>query len=173
LIYIPLPDEVSRLSILQANLRKSPVASDVDLDFLAKNTHGFSGADLAEICQRAAKLAIREDIDLDMQRLRERKARQEAGEDVGMEDEDDEADGVAEISRKHFEEAMGYARRSVSDNDIRKYEMFSQNLQQQRGFGNNFKFPDSAAGGNSSTQAMDVSSNTGFGEEGGDDDLYA
>jgi transitional endoplasmic reticulum ATPase len=68
---------------------------------------------------------------------------------------------------------MGYARRSVSDNDIRKYEMFSQNLQQQRGFGNNFKFPDSAAGGNSSTQAMDVSSNTGFGEEGGDDDLYA
>lgn len=99
LIYIPLPDEVSRLSILQANLRKSPVASDVDLDFLAKNTHGFSGADLAEICQRAAKLAIREDIDLDMQRLRERKARQEAGEDVGMEDEDDEADGVAEISR--------------------------------------------------------------------------
>ncbi|GAB5585965.1 AAA ATPase cdc48 [Umbelopsis nana] len=173
LIYIPLPDEVSRLSILQANLRKSPVASDVDLDFLAKNTHGFSGADLAEICQRAAKLAIREDIDLDMQRLRERKARQEAGEDVGMEDEDDETDGVAEISRKHFEEAMGYARRSVSDNDIRKYEMFSQNLQQQRGFGNNFKFPDSAAGGNSSTQAMDVSSNTGFGEEGGDDDLYA
>lgn len=99
LIYIPLPDEVSRLSILQANLRKSPVASDVDLDFLAKNTHGFSGADLAEICQRAAKLAIREDIDLDMQRLRERKARQEAGEDVGMEDEDDETDGVAEISR--------------------------------------------------------------------------
>lgn len=79
------------------------------------------------------------------------------------------------LYRKHFEEAMAYARRSVSDNDIRKYEMFSQNLQQQRGFGNNFKFPDSAgAGGNASTQAMDgVSSNTGFGEEGGDDDLYA
>lgn len=98
LIYIPLPDEVSRLSILTANLRKSPVASDVDLNFLAKNTHGFSGADLAEICQRAAKLAIREDIDKDIQRERERKARQEAGEDVGM-DEDEEDDGVAEISK--------------------------------------------------------------------------
>jgi transitional endoplasmic reticulum ATPase len=84
---------------LQANLRKSPVATDVDLDFLSKNTHGFSGADLAEICQRAAKLAIREDIDRDMQRERERKARQEAGEDVGMEDEDDDSDGVSEISR--------------------------------------------------------------------------
>ena len=36
---------------------------------------------------------------------------------------------------------MKYARRSVSDNDIRRYEMFSQNLQQSRGF-NTFKFPD-------------------------------
>jgi transitional endoplasmic reticulum ATPase len=42
---------------------------------------------------------------------------------------------------------MKYARRSVSDNDIRKYEMFAQTLQQQRGFGTNFKFPGEAAGG--------------------------
>merc|ERR1711990_239607 len=37
LIYIPLPDAQSRVKILQANLRKSPLAKDVDLDFLAKN----------------------------------------------------------------------------------------------------------------------------------------
>ncbi|CAO3685627.1 unnamed protein product [Umbelopsis ramanniana] len=172
LIYIPLPDEVSRLSILTANLRKSPVASDVDLNFLSKNTHGFSGADLAEICQRAAKLAIREDIGKDIEREKERKRRQEAGEDVGMED-DDESDGVTEIARKHFEEAMSFARRSVSDNDIRRYDQFSQNLQQQRGFGSNFKFPDSAGATGSDAQAMDgVSGNAGFGEEAGDDDLY-
>merc|ERR1712227_832951 len=48
LIYIPLPDEPSRLSILQASLRKSPVASEVDLTYLSKVTHGFSGADLTE-----------------------------------------------------------------------------------------------------------------------------
>jgi len=46
---------------------------------------------------------------------------------------------------------MKFARRSVSDNDIRKYEMFAQTLVQSRGLGNNFKFPDSnvpaAAGG--------------------------
>uniref|UniRef100_A0AAQ6A6G8 Transitional endoplasmic reticulum ATPase n=1 Tax=Amphiprion ocellaris TaxID=80972 RepID=A0AAQ6A6G8_AMPOC len=53
LIYIPLPDEKSRISILKANLRKSPISKDVDLDFLAKMTNGFSGADLTEICQRA------------------------------------------------------------------------------------------------------------------------
>ena len=34
---------------------------------------------------------------------------------------------------------MKFARRSVSDNDIRKYEMFAQTLQQSRGFGGNFR----------------------------------
>lgn len=140
LIYIPLPDEAGRLSILEATLRKSPVSSDVDLNFLAKNTHGFSGADLTEICQRSAKLAIRESIDADIRRAREKK---EAG-DEKME-EDTEEDPVPEITRyvllsilhvkfivltlpfsAHFEEAMKYARRSVSDQDIRRYEMFAQ-----------------------------------------------
>merc|ERR1712072_1380997 len=41
LIYIPLPDEGSRISIFKANLRKSPIAADVDLEVLAKFTNGF------------------------------------------------------------------------------------------------------------------------------------
>lgn len=45
---------------------------DVDLDFLAKMTNGFSGADLTEICQRACKLAIRESIENEIRRERER-----------------------------------------------------------------------------------------------------
>jgi len=52
----------------------------------------------------------------------------------------DEDDPVPEITRAHFEEAMKFARRSVSDNDIRKYEMFAQTLQQSRGFGQNFRW---------------------------------
>jgi SpoVK/Ycf46/Vps4 family AAA+-type ATPase len=63
LIYIPLPDEQSRLQIFKACLRKSPVAKDVDLHALAKYTQGFSGADITEICQRACKYAIRENIE--------------------------------------------------------------------------------------------------------------
>lgn len=51
----------------------------------------------------------------------------------------EEYDPVPEITRAHFEEAMKFARRSVSDNDIRKYEMFAQTLQQSRGFGGNFR----------------------------------
>ncbi|ORX56832.1 transitional endoplasmic reticulum ATPase [Hesseltinella vesiculosa] len=156
LIYIPLPNDASRLDILQAQLRKSPVAPDVDLNFIAKNTNGFSGADLAEICQRAAKLAIRRDIERDIKRER-------AGEDVEM----DESEENAYITRADFEEAMKFARRSVSEIDIRRYESFAQNLQQQRGFGS-FKFPTAAevSGG-----ADNASSN--FAQEEADDDLYA
>ena len=43
---------------------------------------------------------------------------------------------MPEVAKRHFEEAMRFARRSVSDNDIRRYEMFAQTLQQSRGFGN-------------------------------------
>lgn len=63
LIYIPLPDEASRLQIFKACLRKSPVSKDVDLAALSRYTHGFSGADITEICQRACKYAIRENIE--------------------------------------------------------------------------------------------------------------
>lgn len=102
LIYIPLPDEASRISILTACLKKSPVAPDVDLNFLAKTTHGFSGADLTEICQRAAKLAIRESIDSDIRRARE-KAEKGEGEDSM---EEDEEDPVPQITRFVFFSAL-------------------------------------------------------------------
>ncbi|KND01263.1 transitional endoplasmic reticulum ATPase [Spizellomyces punctatus DAOM BR117] len=163
LIYIPLPDEKSRRSILGATLRKSPVSKTVDLDYMAKMSNGFSGADLTEICQRACKLAIRESIEKEINRERARKDAQSRGEELM----DDDEDPVPEITRAHFEEAMKFARRSVSDNDIRKYEMFAQNLQQRLGFGGSFKFPESgsgATGGNEGAFAEDVTA---------DDDLYS
>jgi len=169
LIYIPLPDEPSRLSILKAQLKKSPVAADVDLPFLAKTTHGYSGADLTEICQRAAKLAIRESIESDIRRQREKREKEEAAGDDDDAEMDEEEDPVPEITKDHFEEAMKYARRSVSDQDIRRYEMFSQNLQQSRGFGNNFRFPEGSGPGSTSAPT----GNTGFQDETQEDDLYA
>merc|ERR1712203_934809 len=128
------------------------------MGFLAKMTKGFSGADLTEICQRACKLAIRESIDADIRREKERQkkiasksrlttskwaSKSSAGAAMDVDDEDDP---VPEITKRHFEEAMKFARRSVSDNDSKKYEIFSQTLQQARGFGNNFRFPDGSTG---------------------------
>jgi transitional endoplasmic reticulum ATPase len=140
LIYIPLPDTKSREAVLKATLRKSPVSRDVDLVFLAESTKGYSGADLTEICQRACKIAIRESIEKERERERIKQEHVAQGLDISMAMDEDP---VPEITRKHFEEAMRYARRSVSDKDIQRYEMFAQTLHQSRGLGvNNFKFPD-------------------------------
>jgi len=121
LIYIPLPDLKSRIEVFRAVLRKSPVSKDVDIEFLSTKTEGFSGADITEICQRATQLAIRESIEKEAELL-------ERG-DMEVEN----FDPVPEITRKHFALAMKTARRSVSDGDLRKYEMFAQTLSQQRG----------------------------------------
>ena len=163
LIYVPLPDEVARLGILKAQLRKTPVSGDVDLGFIATKTHGFSGADLGFITQRAVKLAIKESISADIQRTKEREA---AGEDIDMEDEGEE-DPVPELTKRHFEDAMQMARRSVSDVEIRRYEAFAQQMK-NTGPGAFFKFPE---GGNDSGAAGGGAGNS-FGDAGNDDGLY-
>jgi transitional endoplasmic reticulum ATPase len=140
LIYIPLPDDGSRKAIFKAALRKSPVAPDVDIELLSKVTQGFSGADITEICQRSCKYAIRESIERDLERSRR------AAENPDLMEED-VADPVPSITKAHFEEAMKYARRSVSDADIRKYQAFAQTLQQSRGFGSDFRFPEGGVAG--------------------------
>jgi transitional endoplasmic reticulum ATPase len=127
LIYIPMPDFESRLGILRATLRKSPVSKDVDLSYLASQTDKFTGADLTEICQSACKLAIREEIERDIERGR---LREEAGEE--MEEEDEIEDTMPEILPRHFESAVRNARRSVSDRDLAQYASFAQTLQQSR-----------------------------------------
>lgn len=164
LIYIPLPDMASRIQIFKANLRKSPIAPDVSFEALGQFTDGYSGADITEICQRACKNAIRENIAAEVELERRKAANPDA-----MEEE--AADLVPCITRAHFEESMKFARRSVSDADIRKYQAFSQTLQQSRGIGADFRFPD----------ARPSTANPNLGGTGGaatavaddDDDLYS
>ncbi|KPA80042.1 putative Transitional endoplasmic reticulum ATPase [Leptomonas pyrrhocoris] len=163
LIYIPLPDKASRVAIIKASFRKSPLASDVDVDQIAAATHGFSGADLAGVCQRACKMAIRESINKEIQLEELKKA--------GQLDENADIDPVPEITRAHVEEAMRGARRSVSDADIRRYDMFRTSMQQSRAFGNTAA-PAPDAGAGSSTGAGADAGNSGAAPE-DDDDLYS
>jgi transitional endoplasmic reticulum ATPase len=157
LVYVPLPDQASRVSILRAQLRKTPVADDVNIEFIAQNTHGFSGADLGFVTQRAVKLAIKQSISIDIER---RKAREAAGEDVEMEVE--EEDPVPVLTKAHFEEAMRSARRSVTDVEIRRYEAFAQSMKNSGG-SSFFRFPDA--------EQAAAEQNT-FGAGGEDEDLY-
>lgn len=55
---------------------------DVDLTYVAKVTHGFSGADLTEVCQRACKLAIRQSIEAEIRREKEEAHQQPGAMDV-------------------------------------------------------------------------------------------
>lgn len=161
LMYIPMPDYQSRLAILRATLRNSPMSSDVDLPYLARKTDKFSGADLSEICQHACKLAIREEIEHEAQK-----------QEFIEENEDEEIDDfLPELLPRHFEDAVRQARRSVSDRDLAQYQSFATSLQQTSPFaGNgqllsNFTFPirpSSQRENDDNVEAMDED----------DDDLY-
>ena len=166
LIYIPMPDEESRNSILKACLRKTPISSKVDLEFLAKTAKGFTGADLTEICQRATKYAIRESIDMEREQEAAKLALESQGESKENDGEDnmqEDIDHVPELLPKHFEMAMREARRSVNDNELMKYQSF-QGFLSQNGCGgefSQFSFPGSG-------QALGAQ----LDDDDDDDDLY-
>lgn len=111
LVYIPLPDVKSRHSILKAKLHKTPIdESEVDLKAIARSLEGFSGADLSEICQRAAKLAIRESIEYEIK------------------NPDSKEDPVPCLTKRHFDEALKYARKSVTRQEIESFEAFARSM---------------------------------------------
>jgi transitional endoplasmic reticulum ATPase len=89
-------------------------------------TEGFSGADITEICQRAAKNAIRDSITAGI----ERQKRVEAGE-LTQEEADALPDPVPCITKEHFEASMSKARRSVGPEIIQQYDEFSSKIKQQ------------------------------------------
>ena len=170
MVYVPLPDEPARAGILKAQLRKTPVAPDVNIDYLASQTHGFSGADLGFVTQRAVKLAIKQSIAIDIQRTKEREVENpegaegaDAGDRMAV-DEAEAEDPVPELTKAHFAEAMQSARRSVNDVEIRRYEAFAQQMKNTGGSAF-FRFPEDGEGGQNG-------SGGGFGNAADDEGLY-
>ncbi|ALM06499.1 peptidase M41 [Sediminicola sp. YIK13] len=60
-IYVDLPDLNERKEIFEVHLRPIKTAETLDLDFLARQTPGFSGADIANVCNEAALIAARKE----------------------------------------------------------------------------------------------------------------
>jgi cell division protease FtsH len=58
-VLVDRPDKIGRLAILKVHAREVPLASDADLEVIAAMTPGFAGADLANIINEAALLAVR------------------------------------------------------------------------------------------------------------------
>ena len=66
-LFVPPPDRAARETILNIHLAERPVAPDVDVPWLARNSSGFSGADLCNLVETAADEAIHASIESGME----------------------------------------------------------------------------------------------------------
>lgn len=99
-IYIPLPPESDRVEIFKVHMRPLAVSFDEPLESvitsLASKTKGYSGAEIAKLCQMAGKLALKENIDTEA------------------------------IEWRHFEEALRVVRPKTKPDQLKVYEDFQQ-----------------------------------------------
>jgi len=100
LIYVPVPDQAGRRRILAIHTEGMPLASDVDLDMLARRTDRFTGADLEDLVRRAGLFALRQNL------------------------------GATEVNADHFAHALDDTRASVTEEMEREYEQMSARLKQ-------------------------------------------
>jgi transitional endoplasmic reticulum ATPase len=179
-IFVDLPDFPARISIFKASLRKSPLDPDVDLAHMAEQTNGYSGADLGGICKNAAKIAIRNQIEFSVAKVKAKAAAREEAEANGIEymsdDEDEEEDDVPTITMAMMLLALQDSTRSVTEADYKKYldmkDLFeSQNGSSMRSAAAPVAMPQAAPvqnqGGN---QQLDLG---GDDDEDDLDDIYA
>ncbi len=108
LVYVAPPDEKSRYEIFRIHLTKKPLGSDVDLNILAEDTEGFTGADIALVCSEATMLAIREHVN--------------SGKSTGS-----ESIKELKIGYHHFRDAMTKVK-PQSKKEMEKYKKISENF---------------------------------------------
>jgi len=169
-IFVDLPDFPARISIFQACLRKSPLDPDVDLAHMAEQTNGFSGADIGGICKAAAKVAIRNQIEASVAKVKAKAAAREEAVAQGIEymsdDEEEEEDDVPTITMAMMLLAFQDATRSVTETDYKEYlrmkELFQkEGAAQGRSMAPAQAAPVAPAANNMGNQQLDL---------GGDDD---
>uniref|UniRef100_A0AC34GT89 AAA+ ATPase domain-containing protein n=1 Tax=Panagrolaimus sp. ES5 TaxID=591445 RepID=A0AC34GT89_9BILA len=169
-IYIPLPDEANREAILKATLRRTKYSDEIDLKVIAKVTNGFSSADLNEICTNACKIAIRDRI----KNIEAFKKRNEERNRRGFVTSDDKYEEVVtQITKEHFKQAMRSASRSVSEKDVRIYEIFKSKNSEGSADLRNFDFPlSSNCGNNDNENGGNRVTNVSATESDSDEDYY-
>ncbi len=96
-VFVPAPDEKARLEIFNIHTKNMPLKG-VDLKKLAKETDGYSGADIESLCREAGLNAMREDMN------------------------------AKEVGKKHFEEAMKEAKPSITTDIVRYYERLMESF---------------------------------------------
>ncbi|MFA4935466.1 MAG: CDC48 family AAA ATPase [Candidatus Methanoperedens sp.] len=108
LIYITPPDRDARYEIFKVHTAKTPLDSDVDLNALADDTDGFTGADIASVCNEATMLAIREYVN------------------AGKPTDENSAMGL-KVGYHNFRDAMTKVK-PYSKKELEKYTKISENF---------------------------------------------
>ncbi|MGC9345517.1 MAG: AAA family ATPase, partial [Candidatus Bathyarchaeales archaeon] len=100
LIYVPSPDEKSRLRIFKIYTETMPLAKDVNLEHLASITQNYSGADIEALCREAAMHALRRNVN------------------------------AKEVTKEDFQEAMKMIGPSVTPDMEKWYKSFIRQIRQ-------------------------------------------
>ena len=93
-VYVPLPDLDTRRKVLEVHTRKIPVGDGVNLETVAERTEGYSGAEIAAVCNEAALAALEEDVNTDT------------------------------VTEKHFQTALNNLKPRISQNLFEIYKKF-------------------------------------------------
>ncbi len=96
ILLVNASEEDGRLQILQIHTKKMPIAKDVDLKEIAKETNGYTGADLEAVAREAAYFALREDM------------------------------SSKQVKKKHFDEALKKIKPSVNKSTIDLYKKIEE-----------------------------------------------
>ncbi|MDD5012310.1 MAG: CDC48 family AAA ATPase [Candidatus Nanoarchaeia archaeon] len=96
ILLVNAPEDDGRLEVLKIHTKKMPLAKDVDLKYIAKETSGYTGADLEAVAREAAYFALRKDIN------------------------------SKEVKKEHFEEALKKVKPSVTKSTIDLYKRIEE-----------------------------------------------
>ncbi|XP_065095901.1 katanin p60 ATPase-containing subunit A-like 1 [Ochlerotatus camptorhynchus] len=108
-IYIPLPNREGREALLKINLREVKVGESVDLNKIATQLDGYSGADITNVCRDASMMSMRRKI----AGLKPEQIRQLGKEELDL-----------PVSNQDFSEAIAKCNKSVSKDDLIKYQQW-------------------------------------------------
>jgi transitional endoplasmic reticulum ATPase len=103
LLFVEAPDYESRLSILKVHSKNMPLTGDVSIVKIARNTEGYSGADLENLCREAGMQAIREKM-MDLEK----------------------------IEPKHFEGALAKIKSTLPKEVIDRYKAMAKQITESR-----------------------------------------
>ena len=106
-VYVPLPDKRTRLEILKVHTKGKPLAEDIQLDILKELTKGYSGAEIAAVCNEAAMKALEEIVE-------------------NYTDNTKHSYVDEKIAKKHFDNALKTIKPRISRDLLKIYEDFQQ-----------------------------------------------